>query len=137
MSLINTQAPQWSGTAYHNGEFVDVSSKDYEGKWAIIFFYPADFTYVCPTELEDMAENYDELSSLGVEVYSFSTDKHYTHKAWHETSDRIAKIKEKSPALLNLWTQRRLCPPVDLCDRSQWSDPVPGNLRRGNRSQRH
>lgn len=93
MSLINTKAPEWKGTAYHNGEFVDVSSDDYKGKWAIIFFYPADFTFVCPTELEDMAENYDELSSLDVEVYSFSTDKHYTHKAWHETSERIGKIK--------------------------------------------
>ena len=92
MSLINTKAPEWSGTAYHRGEFEDVSSKDYQGKWAIIFFYPADFTFVCPTELEDMAEHYKELQDLGVEVYSFSTDKHFTHKAWHESSPRIGKI---------------------------------------------
>ena len=92
MSLISKKAPEWNGMAYHKGEFEEVSSKDYEGKWAIIFFYPADFTFVCPTELEDMAEHYQELQDLGVEVYSFSTDKHFTHKAWHESSPRIGKI---------------------------------------------
>lgn len=69
MSLINTKAAQWAGTAYHNGSFVDVSSEDHKGKWAILFFYPADFTFVCPTELEDMAENYAEFQEMGVEVY--------------------------------------------------------------------
>lgn len=91
--MMNTSAPEWAGTAFYNGDFVDVSSKDYAGKWAIIFFYPADFTFVCPTELEDMAEHYDELQGLGVDVYSFSTDKHFTHKAWHESSERIGKIR--------------------------------------------
>ncbi|MBV7363302.1 peroxiredoxin [Actinomycetaceae bacterium TAE3-ERU4] len=93
MAIINTQAPEWKSTAYHQGDFVDVSSADYAGKWAIIFFYPADFTFVCPTELEDMADNYAELQNLGVEVYSFSTDKHFTHKAWHDSSERIGKIQ--------------------------------------------
>lgn len=93
MSLINTPAAQWQGTAYLNGDFAEVSSADYAGKWAILFFYPADFTFVCPTELEDMADHYDEFQSLGVEVYSFSTDKHFSHKAWHDSSERIGKIK--------------------------------------------
>lgn len=93
MSLINTQAPQWSATAYLDNEFVEVSSKDVEGKWYILFFYPADFTFVCPTELEDMAEHYDELKELGVDVYSVSTDKHFSHMAWHDSSPRIAKIQ--------------------------------------------
>ncbi|MDO4665212.1 MAG: alkyl hydroperoxide reductase subunit C [Actinomycetaceae bacterium] len=93
MSLINKQAPKWSGTAFHNGDFVEVSSSDYDGKWAIVFFYPADFTFVCPTELEDLASYYEELQGLGVNVYSVSTDKHFTHKAWHESSERIGKIK--------------------------------------------
>lgn len=93
MSLINTKAADWKGTAYLNGDFTEVSSEDYAGKWAILFFYPADFTFVCPTELEDMADNYDEFQQIGVEVYSFSTDKHFSHKAWHDSSERIGKIK--------------------------------------------
>ncbi|MDD7465185.1 MAG: alkyl hydroperoxide reductase subunit C [Actinomycetaceae bacterium] len=93
MSLINTKAAEWKGTAYLNNEFVDVSSKDQEGKWYILFFYPADFTFVCPTELEDMAQHYDELKAMGVEVYSVSTDKHFSHMAWHDSSPRIAKIQ--------------------------------------------
>ncbi|AZA13190.1 alkyl hydroperoxide reductase subunit C [Corynebacterium choanae] len=92
MAIINTEAPAWSATAFHNGDFVDVSSEDYKGKWAIVFFYPADFTFVCPTELEDLAEHYSELKDMGVEVYSVSTDKHFTHKAWHASSEKIAKI---------------------------------------------
>ncbi|QOR46950.1 peroxiredoxin [Trueperella pecoris] len=93
MSLINTTAPEWSASAYHNGEFVDLTNEDYKNSWAILFFYPADFTFVCPTELEDMADNYDEFTQLGVKVYSVSTDKHFSHKAWHDSSERIGKIK--------------------------------------------
>jgi peroxiredoxin (alkyl hydroperoxide reductase subunit C) len=69
-----------------------VSSADIEGRWAIFFFYPADFTFVCPTELGDLADHYEELKALGVEVYSVSTDTHFTHKAWHEVSDTIRKV---------------------------------------------
>ena len=93
MSLINTQAPQWQGTAYWNNEFVEVSSKACEGKWYILFFYPADFTFVCPTELEDMQKHYAEFKEMGVEVYSVSTDKHFSHMAWHDSSPRIGKIE--------------------------------------------
>ena len=91
-SIINQQLPEFKVQAYHNGQFKTVTSEDVKGKWAIFFFYPADFTFVCPTELVDVAEKYAEFQSLGVEVYSVSTDTHFTHKAWHDTSDSIKKI---------------------------------------------
>ena len=92
MSVINTAIKPFSTTGFRNGEFVDVTEADVAGKWAIFFFYPADFTFVCPTELGDLADHYEDLQSMGVEVYSVSTDTHFTHKAWHETSDTIGKI---------------------------------------------
>ncbi len=93
MSLINTQIKPFQATGYINGEFKDFSEADIAGKWAIFFFYPADFTFVCPTELEDLAGQYDaELKDLGVEVFSVSTDTHFTHKAWHETSEAVGKV---------------------------------------------
>ena len=93
MSLLNTEVLPFKATAYHNGSFVDVSEQDLKGKWSVVFFYPADFTFVCPTELGDLADEYEEFKRLGVEIYSVSTDTHFTHKAWHETSDTIAKIQ--------------------------------------------
>jgi len=78
--------------AFHEGKFVSVSDADLKGKWSIVFFYPADFTFVCPTELGDLADFYPQLKEMGVEVYSVSTDTHFTHKAWHDTSDTIKKI---------------------------------------------
>ena len=92
MALINKQIKPFSATAYKNGTFIPVSEADIAGKWAIFLFYPADFTFVCPTELGDLADHYDELQQLGVEVYSVSTDTHFTHKAWHDASDTIKKI---------------------------------------------
>ena len=91
--LINAKVPEFKVQAYHNGEFKEVSNKDIEGKWAVFFFYPADFTFVCPTELEDLQNKYAQLKDMGVEVYSVSTDSHFVHKAWHDTSDRIKKIE--------------------------------------------
>lgn len=93
MALINTTIKPFKASAFKDGEFIDVSSDDVKGKWAIFFFYPADFTFVCPTELGDVADKYEELQSRGVEVYSVSTDTHFTHKAWHDASDTIGKIK--------------------------------------------
>ena len=90
--IINAQAPEFKVEAYHNGEFKTISSADLAGKWNIFFFYPADFTFVCPTELVDLAEQYSKLQEMGVEVYSVSTDTHFTHKAWHDASDSIKKI---------------------------------------------
>ena len=91
-SIINAQVPEVKVHAFQNGEFKDVSNNDIKGKWAIFFFYPADFTFVCPTELVDLAEKYDELKKMGVEVFSVSCDTHFVHKAWHDASDSIKKI---------------------------------------------
>ena len=91
--VINAKVPEFKVQAYHNGEFKEVTNKDIEGKWAIFFFYPADFTFVCPTELEDLQSKYAQLKEMGVEVYSVSTDSHFVHKAWHDTSERIRKIE--------------------------------------------
>ena len=93
MSLINSEIKPFKATAYHNGKFVEVTDASAKGKWPGFFFYPADFTFVCPTELGDMADLYAEYQKLGVEVYSVSTDTHFTHKAWHDASDTIKKIK--------------------------------------------
>ena len=92
MSIINTEIKDFKATAFHNGKFVPVSAADLKGKWSIFFFYPADFTFVCPTELGDLADVYPEFQKLGVECYSVSTDTHFTHKAWHDTSYTIKKI---------------------------------------------
>ena len=92
MSLINTVIKPFKATAFHNGKFIEVSDATLKGKWAIMMFYPADFTFVCPTELEDMADNYAEFQKLGVEVYGVSTDSHFAHKAWHDTSEAIKKV---------------------------------------------
>ncbi|MDN4503580.1 alkyl hydroperoxide reductase subunit C [Alteromonadaceae bacterium BrNp21-10] len=92
-TIINTEILPFKATAFHNGEFIDVSDADLKGKWSVVFFYPADFTFVCPTELGDMADHYAQLQEMGVEIYSVSTDTHFTHKAWHDGSDTIGKIQ--------------------------------------------
>lgn len=91
-TIINSKLPEFKAQAYHKGEFKTVTDKDLAGKWSVFFFYPADFTFVCPTELVDVAEKYEEFKKMGVEIYSVSTDTHFTHKAWHDTSDSIKKI---------------------------------------------
>lgn len=93
MSLVNTQIKPFNATAYHNGKFIDVSEESLAGKWSVIVFYPADFTFVCPTELEDLADNYATFQKMGVEIYSVSTDTHFSHKAWHDTSEAIGKVQ--------------------------------------------
>lgn len=91
-TIINKEIAELKAQAFHNGKFITVSSEEVKGKWAIFFFYPADFTFVCPTELVDMADKYEEFQKMGVEVYSVSTDTHFVHKAWWDTSDSIRKI---------------------------------------------
>jgi peroxiredoxin (alkyl hydroperoxide reductase subunit C) len=91
-TLINTEVRPFKATAFHAGKFVPVSEENLKGKWSVVFFYPADFTFVCPTELGDLADNYAEFKRLGVEIYAVSTDTHFTHKAWHDSSDTIRKI---------------------------------------------
>lgn len=93
MSLINMSVKPFKATAFHQGKFVPVSNETIAGKWSIFFFYPADFTFVCPTELADLADRYDEFQKLGVEIYGVSTDTHFAHKAWHDTSDAIRKVR--------------------------------------------
>ena len=93
MSLINTTVKPFSADAYKAGKFITVTDADLMGKWSVVFFYPADFTFVCPTELEDLADNYATFQSLGVEIYSVSTDTHFAHKAWHDTSEAVGKIQ--------------------------------------------
>ncbi|MDO4780166.1 MAG: alkyl hydroperoxide reductase subunit C [Bacteroides sp.] len=91
--ILNSKLPQFKAMAFHNGDFKQITSEDLKGKWSILFFYPADFTFVCPTELVDMAEKYDQFKAMGVEVYSVSTDTHFVHKAWHDASESIRKIQ--------------------------------------------
>ena len=93
MSLINTEVKPFKATAYQNGKFIEVSDATLKGHWSVVVFYPADFTFVCPTELEDLADHYQEFKKLGVEVYSVSTDTHFSHKAWHDTSEAIGKVQ--------------------------------------------
>lgn len=93
MALINTPIKPFKAQAFKQGKFIEVTEADVQGKWAVFFFYPADFTFVCPTELGDVADHYAELQRLGVEVFSVSTDTHFTHKAWHDSSETIGKIQ--------------------------------------------
>jgi len=120
MAVINTEIKPFSATAFKEGKFVDVTDADVKGKWAIFFFYPADFTFVCPTELEDLADIYPTLQEMGVEVYSVSTDTHFSHKAWHDSSPAIGKINyymlgDQSGQITNNFEVMR--PGVGLADR--------------------
>ena len=92
MSLIGKEISDFAVQAYQNGEFKEVTKSDVLGSWSLFFFYPADFTFVCPTELEDLANKYDEFKAAGCEIYSVSTDSHFVHKAWHDDSERIGKV---------------------------------------------
>lgn len=92
MSQINKEISEFTVNAYHNGKFETISKQDVLGKWSVFFFYPADFTFVCPTELEDLEDKYPEFQSAGCEIFSVSCDTHFVHKAWHDTSERIRKI---------------------------------------------
>lgn len=93
MSLINKKVSDFSVQAYHNGEFKEVTLDSMKGHWSVVVFYPADFTFVCPTELGDLADNYAKFKEVGCEVYSVSTDTHFVHKAWADASETIAKIQ--------------------------------------------
>lgn len=92
MSLINKEIAEFKAQAYHENQFKTVSKEDLLGNWNVFFFYPADFTFVCPTELEDLAQKYEKFQAIGCQVYSVSTDTHFVHKAWHDASQRIQKI---------------------------------------------
>ncbi|OOB79896.1 MAG: peroxiredoxin [Epulopiscium sp. Nele67-Bin001] len=93
MSLIGKKVEDFKVQAYHNGAFQEITADDIKGQWSVFFFYPADFTFVCPTELGDLADNYDEFKNINCEIYSVSTDTHFVHKAWADATDTIAKIQ--------------------------------------------
>lgn len=93
MSLINTVVKPFKTTAFHAGKFVEVSNETLKGKWSVLIFMPAAFTFNCPTEVEDAADNYAEFQKAGAEVYIVTTDTHFSHKVWHETSPAVGKAK--------------------------------------------
>ena len=93
MSLINKEVSEFKVQAYVGNDFKEVTKQDILGKWSVFFFYPADFTFVCPTELEDLANKYEEFKKIGCEIYSVSCDTHFVHKAWHDASETIKKIQ--------------------------------------------
>ena len=93
MSIVNTQVKPFKAQAYQMGKFIEITEQTLMGKWAVVMFYPADFTFVCPTELADLADFHDEFQKMGVNVYGVSTDSHFAHKAWHDTSEAISKVQ--------------------------------------------
>lgn len=93
MSLINKSIPEFKNQAFHNGKFIEVSNETLKGKWSVLIFMPAAFTFNCPTEIEDAANNYAEFQKLETEVYIVTTDTHFSHKVWHETSPAVGKAK--------------------------------------------
>jgi peroxiredoxin (alkyl hydroperoxide reductase subunit C) len=120
MAIINTEIKPFSAQAYKGGKFISVTDADVKGNWSVFFFYAADFTFVCPTELEDLADHNAEFEKLGVEIYAVSTDTHFSHKAWHDTSPAIGKIRytmigDPSGVVTNNFDVMR--PGVGLADR--------------------
>jgi len=93
MIKINEPIEDFELDAYYENEIKKVKLSDFKNKWLCLMFYPADFTFVCPTELEDVAKLYDEFQELGAEVCVVSTDTAFAHKAWHDTSPAIKNIK--------------------------------------------
>lgn len=93
MIKINDKAPDFTAKAFHNERIVNIKLDDYKGKWVVLFFYPADFTFVCPTELGELADKYEEFKGLNTEILSVSTDTEFVHKAWHDASETIKKIQ--------------------------------------------
>jgi len=121
MSLLGSEIKPFAATAYKDDEFVEISQADAIGRWSIFFFYPADFTFVCPTELADLQDHYDELKNLGVEVFSVSHDTHFVHKAWHDSSEQVGAVRyymvgDPSGALINDFENQR--PDSGLADRA-------------------
>src|SRR3546814_4378328 len=102
MSLINTEVKPFKTQAFHNGKFVEVSNESLKGKWSVLIFMPAAFTFNCPTEIEDAANSYAEFQKAGAEVYAVTTDTHFSHKVWHETSPAVGRSAEHTSELQSL-----------------------------------
>lgn len=92
MVQIGEKVDNFKAEAFYEDEIVDIELNDYLGKWVVLAFYPADFTFVCPTELEDFAEKHEDFRDENAEILSVSTDTSFVHKAWHDNSDAIAKV---------------------------------------------
>ncbi|QLC74343.1 peroxiredoxin [Pseudomonas sp. LPB0260] len=93
MNLINTQVQPFKANAFHNGQFIEVTEQSLKGKWSVLIFMPAAFTFNCPTEIEDAANNYAAFRDANTEVYIVTTDTHFSHKVWHETSPAVGKAQ--------------------------------------------
>lgn len=93
MSMLNKEIGDFSVQMYRNNAFATVTKEDVLGKWSVFFFYPADFSFVCTTEMEDLAGKYDEFRKAGCEIYAVSCDSHYVHKAWHDSEEAIGRIR--------------------------------------------
>ncbi|MFP6860273.1 alkyl hydroperoxide reductase subunit C [Pseudomonas sp.] len=93
MNLINTQVQPFKANAFHNGKFIEVTEQSLKGQWSVLIFMPAAFTFNCPTEIEDAANNYAAFRDVGTEVYIVTTDTHFSHKVWHETSPAVGKAE--------------------------------------------
>lgn len=93
MSLINTPVQPFKVQAFHNGKFIEITNESLKANWSILIFMPAAFTFNCPTEVEDAADKYAEFQKAGAEVYIVTTDSHFAHKVWHETSPAVGKAK--------------------------------------------
>ncbi len=93
MVVIGEKAPRFEAKAFYNNSMKSVNLSDYKGKWVVLFFYPADFTFICPTELGELADNYETFKKMNTEILSVSTDTEFVHKAWHDNSETIKKIR--------------------------------------------
>lgn len=93
MSLLNTRILPFEATAFHNNDFVPLTENDLLGSWSVLFFYPADFTFVCPTELEDLADHQDQFEKIQTKIFACSTDTHFSHKAWFDSSPSLSSIR--------------------------------------------
>ncbi len=93
MVKINEQAPDFTAEVFDNGKIEKLTLSALRGKWVVLVFYPADFTFICPTELGNIADRYEDLRKMNVEVLSVSRDTVFVHKAWHDNSPTIKKIK--------------------------------------------
>lgn len=93
MSVVNKAIESFHAKAFHKGKFIEITEQSFKGHWSVVIFMPAAFTFNCPTEVEDAAEHYAEFQKLGAEVYVVTTDTHFSHKVWHETSPAVGKAQ--------------------------------------------
>jgi len=92
MIKIGQEVPDFEIDVFHNEEIKKIKLSDYKGQWVVMLFYPADFTFVCPTELKEAALLYDKFKAAGAEIISVSTDTAFVHKAWHDESEAIKMV---------------------------------------------